>query len=459
MKTMKRIYFLVISLSALLVLDTCAELPNYDDTVKDNIPPNQVTVTDIVGIPGGVVIHFALPPEDDDILGVKTRYSRTEGGDIIETWTSTFSDSIRLEGFPDTTSNIVQLITVDKSNNLSEPLNVRIRPLTSPLEHIRNSLQVTAGFGSVVVGWKNPTRSSVGILLYSINDSTGIASDFSYYSAVEEGLYLFKDRNLADDKESAFAHHPRNFRIQVKDRWGNLSLPLDTVLTPLEKNKIPAQNEQGWIWKRYGFADQSSLWRGDFSRNGGQNYFENMFNGNRNDFWGGGVNNTPSIYLTGGSNTVVLPIYITIDLSHSCVICEHKLWHDNGNEMAGQNIKQYELWATNETPKPTSDFADQRESLAYWTSWTEFNGTDQWKNEGGWTKIADCITTPNSGSSTPTAADQTYARENGFTFDIYPEHTGTPFRYIRIVVTLPLWVHVGANPRIAEFELYGSVVE
>jgi hypothetical protein len=127
--------------------------------------------------------------------------------------------------------------------------------------------------------------------------------------------------------------------------------------------------------------------------------------------------------------------------------------------MAGQIVKQYELWATNETPKPTSDFADQRASLAYWTSWAEFNGTDQWKNEGGWTKIAECITAPDSGGSTPTEDDKKFARENGFTFDIFPEHTGTPFRYIRIVVPVPLWENKAANPRIAEFELYGSVVE
>ncbi|MDR1668318.1 MAG: DUF4959 domain-containing protein [Bacteroidales bacterium] len=457
---MKRIYFFIISLSVIVLLDRCAQQPNYDDIVRDNIPPHQVTVTDTTNIPGGAIIHFALPPEDNDILGVISRYSRKEGGETIESWTSLFADSIRIEGFADTASRIIQLITVDKSDNRSVPLDVRIHPLTSPLEHIRNSLQVTAGFGSVVVNWKNPTRSSIGILLYSLNDTTGLAADFSYYSSVEEGIYLFKDKNIEDDKESAFSNRPRNFRIQVKDRWGNLSAPLDTILTPLAKNKIPSRDAKGWIWKRFGAADNSNQWRGDFTRNGGQNYFENMFDGDVGNFWGGGVNNTPGQFINGGSNTVVLPIYLTIDLSHSCVICEHKLWHDKNNEMAGQNIKDYELWATNETPKGKDDFpGDQRASLAYWTSWAEFSGTDAWKNEGGWTKIADCHALPNSGSSTPTEDDKVYARENGFTFDIFAEHTGTPFRYVRIVVVSPLWENKVANPRIAEFELYGAVVE
>ncbi|MDR0713827.1 MAG: DUF4959 domain-containing protein [Bacteroidales bacterium] len=447
---MKRIYFLLMSASVILFTDRCAELPNYDDTVKDNIAPRQVTVTDTTNFPGGAIIRFALPPQDADLLGVIAEYSRREG-DVTEAWASTFRDSIVVEGFTDTIVRIVRLITVDQSRNRSEPLEVRIRPLTSPLEHIRQSLQVSGGFGSIVATWQNPSRASIGVLLYSEDDSTGLATDLSYYSSAENGIYLFKE----------FEHRPRSFRIRLKDRWGNYSEPLDTVLTPLSKARIPSMNDQGqFIWSRYGDSDNSKLWRGDCPLNGGQNYFYKMYNENRADFWGAGYNNTPERYIsTDRSGEILLPLYFTIDLGKSCAICEHKLFHDQGNEMGGQNLKKYEIWATNETPKQTTDFATQLLSLAYWTSWAHFDGTDQWKTEGGWTKIADCETVPNSGSSTPTSDDMLYAKDNGFTFDIFPEYTGTPFRYIRVVVTHPLWANTVGNPRIAEFELYGSVIE
>jgi hypothetical protein len=429
------------------IMNRCAELPDYDDTVRDNVPPGQVRVTDTTSLPGGAIIRYSLPPEDTDVLGVITRYSRREGGEIIETYTSAFADSTLVEGFADTTARIVRLITVDKSNNRSEPLEVRVKPGTAPIELVRRSLVVTAGFGGVVVAWKNHTRSNIGIYLYSESDSTGLATDMNYYSGAEDGIYIFGE----------FAHHPWNFRIQIKDRWNNYSVPLDTVLTPLEKTKIPARDATGFLWKRHGFADGSSLWRGDFSRNGGQNYFENMFNENYADFWGGGVENTPSIYIAGSGTEKTVPLYFTIDLGRSYVICQHRLWHDQNNELGGQNLRAYELWATNETPKGgPSDFATQQESLAYWTSWSVFNGTDAWKSEGGWIKIADCETLPYSGSTAPTDADKTHAKENGFTFDIYPEYTGTPFRYIRVAVVRSLW-NGNTNPRIAEFELFGSV--
>jgi hypothetical protein len=336
-------------------------------------------------------------------------------------------------------------VAVDKSKNRSIPVPVTVNPDTSPLELIRNTLKASAGFGSVVVSWQNGVRTNVGVFLHTEDDSTGLATDLNYYSKEEQGYYLFK----------GFDNRQRKFSIQIKDRWENYSEPLDTVLQPLLKMKIPSMDGLGYIWNRYGYADGSSKWRGDLSTHGANNVFNNMFDGNMSTFYGGGVNNIPNTYISGSGTQELTPLYFTVDLGRSYVLCEHVLWHDRGNELGGQNLKSYELWATHETPKQPSDFPSQEASLAYWTSWSVFSGTDAWKTEGGWVKIADCVTTTNSGSTAPTVADKSYAAENGFVFEIFPEHTGTTFRYVRVVSRLPMW-NGGTNPRIAEFELYGS---
>ncbi|RZF58332.1 DUF4959 domain-containing protein [Sphingobacterium corticibacterium] len=428
-----------------LVFAQCSKLPDFENKEIDNVPPGQVAVIKQENIGGGAIIWYSLP-EDDDLLGVIARYSRSgEQDGYVETYASVFTDSIRLEGFPDTNPTTVQLITVDESRNRSEPVDVQITPLTSPLEEIRNSLRVDASFGGVLVNWSNLHRFNIGVFLYAENESTGLPEDLSYFSSAEQGTYIFK----------GFENKSTRFTIQIKDKWGNLSTPLDTTLTPLQRIKIPSKNANGFLWSQYGFEDGSSRWRGDLSTRGGQNYFTNMFDEVPATFYGGGVNNTPSTYIPGSGSNQLVPLYFTIDLGKTFVISDHRLWHDPGNELAGQNMKSYEIWATNERPKQPSDFPNQLASLAYWTSWSVFGGTDAWKNEGGWIKIAECETKPYSGATAPTNADKVHAAENGFAFDIFPEYTGIPFRYIRVVSVLPMW-NGNTNPRIAEFELYGA---
>src|SRR5690606_9795964 len=150
----------------------------------------------------------------------------------------------------------------------------------------------------------------------------------------------------------------------------------------------------------------------------------------------------------------VVPSYMTIDLGRSSKLSRHKIWQRY--VLNKGNLKSYELWATNETPKGISDFATKEESLAYWTSWEEVGGTDAWKND--WVKIAVCqVVGPVSGATELvdiTDADKTEGENNGFEFEIIPEHTGTSFRYVRLV-SQRNW-EGGTMVWCGEFELWGA---
>jgi len=147
------------------------------------------------------------------------------------------------------------------------------------------------------------------------------------------------------------------------------------------------------------------------------------------------------------------PFYLTIDLKKSVNFSRHIYHQLYPKEYYLASLKHYEIWATNETPKGYDDFEDKWESLKYWTSWPEVNGTDAWKND--WDLIFDCPLYPLSGHkylSEMTDEDYQWAR-NGIEFEIFPEYSSKPYRYIRIVCDK---IFTGTHQ---EFMAIGSIVD
>ncbi|MDR1865449.1 MAG: DUF4959 domain-containing protein [Bacteroidales bacterium] len=460
MKTFKKLVFAAIFLS----IWQCADIKDWAASEKDSTPPDAViNPREAERLPGGALITYTLP-DNSDLLAVKAVYSLTDGGKMQEAYASVQTDTIKLEGFPDTAERTVQLFCVDKSGNLSVPAEVSIHPMTPPVELIRNSLQVNATFGGVLVQWDNPSQTDVGVSLYAA-DSTGyMALNYTWYSNTQQGQYSFRG---FDDTE-------REFRIQVRDRWDNYSSPLDTVLIPIYEsqilgtiNGIAIWERMGWAWPGTNTAPSSNpecIWRGDAAKQ--ENASANGFATTHDGIYNSGYlhlmrpGNMLSDY-TGNAadkDTHLVPIYLTIDMKRSSRLSRHKLRHRWDTMLKDNNMQNYELWATNDPPKNMSDFATKEESLAYWTSWPEVNGTDAWKQD--WVKIAECFVIPPSGATTAiavTADDITWGQINGFEFNIFPEHTATPFRYVRIVsqrnMTGGTIIHIG------ELEFWGAYAD
>ncbi|MDR0845133.1 MAG: DUF4959 domain-containing protein, partial [Tannerella sp.] len=99
-----------------LVLSSCKE-----ETIglqpQDSVPPGPVSDVTYKATPGGVILKYRLPA-DEDLLYVKAVYSRKEGV-LSEVKATLYTDSLVIEGFGDALPTEVTLIAVDRSDNES----------------------------------------------------------------------------------------------------------------------------------------------------------------------------------------------------------------------------------------------------------------------------------------------------------------------------------------------------
>ncbi|MDD4591812.1 MAG: DUF4959 domain-containing protein, partial [Parabacteroides sp.] len=223
---MKKLYNLCVLLLLTLFFMGCEEVKDWSDPT-DNVPPGPISNPVVENFSGGAMITYQLPT-DNDLLGVKAMYKFSENDNERKAFSSAFRDTIILKGFPDTNERIVKLVCLDKSRNESKPVEVIIKPTKIPVQIIGETLSVNESFGGIFVSWENILKDDIGISLYAA-DSTGLMThNYTYYSNSEKGGYSFR----------GFNDEPREFRIEVVDKWDNYVVAKDTVLTPLYEEKI-----------------------------------------------------------------------------------------------------------------------------------------------------------------------------------------------------------------------------
>ncbi|MGV8091100.1 MAG: DUF4959 domain-containing protein [Mangrovibacterium sp.] len=449
---MKKIYYLMATVSFLLLHAGCTEVPSWNEGTHDSVPPGAVSAPVVKNISGGAVITYTLP-SDNDLLGVKARYARRNDGDTLEAFSSAFVDSIKLVGFPDTQERKIKLVCIDKGRNESKPVEVTIQPLTSPVEIIRQSLVVHETFGGVYVSWNNVNKENIGISLFAEDPLGSMDLDYTYYSNAAKDFYSFR----------GYENKQRKFRVLVRDRWNNVSSPKDTLLTPEFEEDI-VRNEQGIIlWERYGYADGTAEWRGDYRGQNGTSGFNNLFDGNLNGLFhpGAGTTYTLPLYTLNPDdaiyNSLAKVFGITIDMKEETKLSRMKYYmRPSSND---NTLTEWNVWATNDTPKGPVDFNyDRIESLKYWTPWTMVGGqgTNAWKND--WVLLAKCLMRPPSGAYYDfewTDDDIAWAAA-GVDFDFDPAHTNKHFRYLRLELIRNF--KDNRTRIMPEMEFYGSHV-
>lgn len=410
--------------------NSCSEPESWQDAV-DNVPPKPVSNVKIENLNGGARITYSLP-DDTDLLGVKAIYSLV-GDQPKEVFSSAFRDTILLAGYVTTDEQLVKLITVDKSRNQSDPVEIQIKPLEAPISIIRNSLLANSTFGGVYTHWENPFEEEIAINLYTEDSTGGYVLYDTHYTKQAVGSFSFRGLTNVEQK----------IRLEFRDRWNNYSLPLDTILSPLFEERIAGQDERGAIWQRWGWEDQSVLYRGDIPSHHSdtRRQFPSIYDGVTSDlalFW----NTMPS------GNTLaqfidwpdpeawVMPMYFTVDMGREASYSRIRFWMRPRVPLFSAPIfTRFEVYGTS-NPKPLQEIGDgsKEANLRYWTEWPEVGGTDEWKND--WVKLLEGEVELPSGETDPnllTQQDHEFIT-NGFEFEVNPELAGQHFRYLRFVV-------------------------
>lgn len=358
--------------------------------------PGVVSNVKIENKSGGALLTYTLP-SNEGLSYIKAVYE-IRPGVKREVVSSYYTNQITIDGYNSTSEQSISLYSVTKSEVMSDPLIVKIKPLKSAIQQVYESLNIIAGFGGPNVKFTNPDRSAVIIAPLIKSDNGAIKTLDKIYTQTLSGNTTLRGQ------ESVLT----NFGFVVTDRFGNHTDTLYKKLTPysevlLDKSKFAAYNLPGDATMAYG-TFLSYLWDGSYATAA----------------W-------PRAFTLEG---VTIPQTITIDLGVTRALSRFIFFPrtESGNKYyVRANIRDFEIWATNSPP------ADG--------SYT------------GWTKLATQSVVKPSGlpSGNETAEDLAFALA-GWPTEFEP---GLPaFRYLRIKSTRN-WENTYAIMG-TQIEVYGS---
>lgn len=235
---MKRIF---LSLLTAGMLVSCQEefIGQYP---VDNVPPQPIkNVQQIAQVSGGAILSYELP-DDRDLLYVQANYTLDTGEEMLVK-SSMYGTQITVDGFAEAAPRKVTLYAVDRSHNLSTPVEFTVNPAQSAIYDVENTLRLIPTFGGMQINWENPTGGNVVIMVSEdIMDGSDVQQNVAnYYSSSKQGEAFVR----------GYEAKPHTFYVQVKDRWGNQTEVKSTTLTPLYEEFIAPKDETTQYFRKW----------------------------------------------------------------------------------------------------------------------------------------------------------------------------------------------------------------
>lgn len=251
----KYFHFLII---AVLFFTACKEeyIGQYP---IDNVPPKPISNPVVENFQGKSIITYQLPDETD-LLYVKAVYTSSSGNQE-EVKASSFTNSLIVAGFGKSLKTTVQLISVDRSQNESEPVPVQIEPEDSPIYAIRNSIVTEASWGGFRISWNNPLRENIVVGVMKKNDEGIFGHIENFYSSVAEA------ENAVRGQDSIRS----DFAVYVRDTYNNYTDTVFFTLQPwyeqqLDKGKfVGLPKSSKFTLHSYGSTNMNVMWDDIFS--------------------------------------------------------------------------------------------------------------------------------------------------------------------------------------------------
>ena len=288
----------------------------------DSVPPGQVSNVAVENVPGGAVLTYTLP-NDDDLLYVKVVYAMSDGTQV-EQKSSAYTTRIVVEGLGRAKQQTVQLICGDRSGNESAPYPVGIEPLDAPIYEILESVRMQEDFGGVKFLWDNPLRDNIVLTLFEKHEDGRFVEIQHVYSNTPEGKFNIR----------GYPAEEVTFAIQVRDRWRNTTGMKDGTYVPLfeeqlDRLKFGRWNPPGIPYVALTNWDVERLWDGLLTNPGFS---------------------TP--------NTVQLPQSVTFNMGQTAILNRLKVYPRTTDSQlfSGYDTKKFQLWASPH-PNVSADFS------------------------------------------------------------------------------------------------------
>ncbi|MGV3763585.1 DUF4959 domain-containing protein [Parapedobacter sp.] len=400
-----RIIYIVILLTSMLWI-SCKEEGRID-FIDDVAPaPGQVTNVTVDNRPGGAVLRYTLPV-DKNLLYIRAEYE-IQTGEIRETKSSYFKDSLVLKGFGEPGAYDVKLYSVGKNEKESAPFTVQINPTTAPVQLAKKKFRDT--FGGVAIDFENPEEENLAIVLLADTANLGYMSELiTYYTSTPKGSFTYRGVDGLDPVKQEFA-------MYIRDRWGNLSDTVTAEVTPWFEEFIPKST-----WNAYTLPGDIPPVNAGYptTRIWDENYDQDGFH---------------------GLETQMLPHNITFDLGRTVKLSRLKYWprkHGDDRWKRG-HAKVFEIWGS-VSPNPTGELDD---------SWIPLGRFESLKPSGPGAQI--------------TQEDIAFADE-GIEFEFavtdFAPDPFTPIRYIRFR-TVSTYANASfSTVHVLELSFWGELID
>ena len=132
-----------------------------DDDEKDTMAPGQISNVRFVPNYGGGYFLYDIP-EDPDFLYVRADYT-VDSGEKVSKTSSTYNDTLFVEGFGQVKEYEVKLYSVDRNENVSAPVVQVITPLEANTNTVAATLTVRPGFSALIAEWTNELQQTVDV--------------------------------------------------------------------------------------------------------------------------------------------------------------------------------------------------------------------------------------------------------------------------------------------------------
>lgn len=313
---MKKLIFLF---TVILLVQIGCKKDTIDRSMqKDGQPPAAVQVEKVVPLSGAVEIHFK-EPTDDDLLCVKASYT-TKDGKLRETKVSRFINTIKVEGFGDTSTYKVQLQAEDKGGNISDPTEITVRPGQPAITTVMKDLVIQPDFGGVNIQFNNTDKDNLAIVLLA-HDTLGDFVPINTY---------YTDLKMGDFSTHGMKAEKTQIGVYVRDRWGNISDTLITDVLPLYEVQLDRTKMKGVVLPN----DAPLGYGGDIK------YL----------FDGSAANNGKSYYHSGDAAT--MPQWFTFDMGVTAKLSRLVWFMRQDFFYTLHNPRNVEIWGSN---NPSSD--------------------------------------------------------------------------------------------------------
>ena len=386
----------------LIPLFVFAAIACSDKEDGDTTPPGVLTVDMVTPTNGGGIINYTLP-DDNDILYVKAEYTNSNGVDVSRA-SSSYNNSIEIDGLNQTTALTITLYVVDENFNQSAPIFVELIPLESFIYLVQESIELAADLGGFRITWDNIESKTVYVYVH-INDGTEeevriLSSDNAQESIAVRGL---------PSTEISISTRVQDFdeNTTTLEEKGTLTPLFEEVIDKSTWTLLASQSVNGNAWE----GDSTNFWDDVIDTTG--NNSDNSYFMIWRDLNGGSLN---------------WPLDLVINLNKNVKITRFSVW-------------QRAFWYNGPSDVP---YYFQEENMKSFTIYAS-NDAQVWQELGQF----DIGDPRDSEGNIPAAALESAANGHEFELDAVSE----AFRYLKFSVTSNYGSETYVNG--SEITLYG----